>query len=99
MKNLIERLRQRLITVPRPGSKPFQPSPLGFYQSTTTGAAHKPGDPAGVFSILNYGCGPQMMQEHVYAVDPLCEEAAKALELLTGDIDALHEAICAEHDR
>lgn len=78
---LCSQLRERLITVPKPGSKPFTPTP-NFWQTMTIGGVHKPGDSAGCLGLLNFGFGPHQMQEHIYAVDPLCEEAAQALEAL-----------------
>lgn len=93
MKSLVERLRDRLITVPKPGSEPFKPSPL-FYWNVTIGGEHKAGDSAGYqsifYGIAGYGDGGGYLQEHIYVVDPLCEEAAKAIEQLETDVDTLN---------
>jgi hypothetical protein len=84
---LTQRLRSRLITVPKPGMKPFKPT-YPMYQSMNIGAEHKPGDFAG-YSSYNPTVGAcaaghdpnnWMMLEMVYAVDPLCEEAARKIE-------------------
>lgn len=98
--NLVSRLRQRLITVPKPGTQPFDMSAAGYFQMGSVGGTHKPGDSAGVLSVFNtWGGGGNKLQEHIFAVDPLCEEAAQALERtsvetaapLDGAIEALRD--------
>lgn len=81
--NLVSRLRQRLITVPKPDSKPFDMPAAGYFQMGSVGGTHKPGDSAGVLSIFSTCAnGGNKLQEHIYAVDPLCEEAATEIERL-----------------
>jgi hypothetical protein len=53
------------------------------------GGDHKAGDSAGLRSV---GIGGQV-QEHIYAVDPLCEEAAQALE---GRVPVVNEQLVRE---
>lgn len=86
-KTLVQRLRSRLVIVPKPGAKPFRPT-YPIMGTSTIGGEHKPGDPAG-YSTINPSVGAcaagydpsnWMMLEMVYAVDPLCEEAAAALD-------------------
>lgn len=97
---LVERLRQRLITVWKPGSKPFRPIYPIIY-TTSVGGVHKPGDPAGYGSFnptanacaAGHDPNSWMMYEMVYAVDPLCEEAAKEIETLAAALDSVITAI------
>lgn len=98
MRSLIERLRERLVTVPKPGSKPFKPTQQMILYSTG-GGEHKPGDPAGYsnFNPTANACAAGhdstywMALEMVYAVDPLCEEAAQALEKWAQTVEKLEQ--------
>lgn len=84
--NLISRLRQRLVVVPKPGTKP---RPIQFQESYTLMLCgeHKAGDDAG----LRHTPGG-WVQESVFAVDPLCEEAAQALEHQPLETSCVHPA-------
>lgn len=95
MKSLPERLRERLITVWKPGSKPFKPVYPIIY-TTSVGGNHKAGDPAGYMGFnptvgacaAGYDSSACLMQEMIYAVDPLCEEAAKEIEKLQNVVNS-----------
>lgn len=95
MKSLPERLRERLITVWKPGSKPFKPVYPVIY-TTHVGGEHKAGDPAGYGSFnptagacaAGHDPNSWMMYEMIYAVDPLCEEAAKEIEKLQNAVNS-----------
>lgn len=88
---LVARLKARLKTIPKPGSKPFDPPP-NFAYTTMMGGEHKPGDPAGYASVnVNLtGCSTASsvfkMQEMVYAAEPLSWEAAAAIEQLQAEL-------------
>jgi hypothetical protein len=82
-KDVAQRLRERLVTVPKPDTKPFDVPATGYFQMGSVGGTHKPGDSAGVLSIFTTFAGSgNKMQEHIYAVDPLCEEGAEEIERL-----------------
>lgn len=87
MTDLIARLRQRrLITVPKPGTEPRVSYP-GETFTCWTGGEHQPGDDAGMqflpnYSVQGFANQPMRVQEHIYAVEPLCEEAAQEIERL-----------------
>jgi hypothetical protein len=82
---LIERLRNKLVVVPKPGTERRSLQP---HENITFwfGGEHKAGDSAGLRSV---GIGGQV-QEHVYAVDPLCEEAAQTLEGVAPQMEVAH---------
>lgn len=86
--DIVTSLRGRLITVPKPGTDPFVP-PQPFWITVDTAQDHKPGDDAGLQYLPSIftGCAasappPMRVQEHIYVVDPLCEEAAREIERL-----------------
>lgn len=98
MSELADRLLTRLVTVPKPGTKPFTPSSNWCHVMTAGGNNPPPkaGDSAGYSSInlnltgaANHGPSQFGMQEMVYAHEPLCKEAADRLRELE---DALHMA-------
>lgn len=83
---LLKRLRARLITVPKPGTEPRVLYP-GETFTCWTGREHQPGDDAGEqflpnYSVQGFANQPMRVQPHVYAVEPLCEEAAQEIERL-----------------
>jgi hypothetical protein len=85
MSDLTDRLRARLITVPKPGTEPFTPQgPITMWISWE----HKAGDDAGLAylpEITTPFPRPARVQEHIYVVEPLCAEAAAEIERLTGE--------------
>ena len=108
--DLVARLRERLITVPKPGSKPFE----WVYPISHTiipGEKHKPGDSAGVnmvnvnITVASSVPSKFMAQEFIYAPSPLDWEAAAELERLRAALErisgyALHQppvGLTAEH--
>lgn len=88
--NIIERLRARLIAVPKPGTKPRQ-TEWGESITIQVGGEHKAGDDAGLCTLPQFTtvAAPPLVQEHVYAVEPLCEEAAQAVERYAAVLRAL----------
>lgn len=85
--NLVERLRERLITVPKPGSRPFEPTyPISY--TYVTGEKHKPGDSAGVqmvnvnLTAASFVPSHFVAQEFVYAPSKLEWDAAAEIERL-----------------
>lgn len=83
-KDLVLRLRERLITVPKPGTEP-RVMATGEWLSCSVGGEHKAGDDAGEQMLSNYyglQNQPARVQQHVYEVEPLCEEAAQEIERL-----------------
>lgn len=85
MSDLVERLRARLVTVPKPGTKPF--APTGSVPMVIGGGPYKPGDDAGLQGVHDYTAPrgmtqPWRVQAHVYAGEPLAYEAADELERL-----------------
>ena len=93
---LIERLRARLITVPKPGTTPWETNyPITL--TSSIGGDHKAGDDAGMQQVASVhffgGANKPKLQEHIYAVEPLCEEAAEEIERLTRERDELAAAM------
>ena len=82
----IKLLRERLITIQKPGAKPYD-FPQGGVIYSEVGGEHKPGDSAGYqCSSLQCGIGgPSMLKmvEHIYAEEPLAWRAAELLEELS----------------
>lgn len=91
MSDIVTRLRERIELVPKPGTEPYLP---GFGEGpviTNASPSSKPGEDAGIFWLE----GPylnQKLQMHIWAVDPLCEEAAKEIERLTEELRIQDEA-------
>jgi hypothetical protein len=84
MKDIVERLRERLITIPKPGTQPFKPG-VGGIEMTVGGGPHKPGDDAGLNTAPLSFIRPTSdwyVQQFVYAIEPLCAEAADEIERL-----------------
>lgn len=76
--DLIDRLLQQLITVPRPDSRPRPKEPCEYITITLAQFGdHKPGDSAGLRSIDFH-----QVQEFVYAIEPVCLEAANEIRRL-----------------
>jgi hypothetical protein len=102
MSPLLDRLRARLITVPKPGTEPFKPGPSGITMFCDSGVPHKAGDDAGLQTVSELwrgSYGEWRVQEHVYAVEPLCAEAAAEIERRDAEIERLRaglEKILAE---
>ena len=92
------RLRGRLVTVPKPDSKPFEPTYPVVLSNFTSGSP-KPGDSAGFHTInVNIAaCAAAgsrfMMQAMVYDIDPMCREAANVIESLRNDVERLTEML------
>ena len=85
--NLVERLRSRLVTVPKPGTEPRVMAP-NEWMSMTVGGEHKAGDDAGEIMLPNfYGAAANRKQQHIYVVEPLCKEAAAEIERLRGELE------------
>lgn len=80
--NLIVRLRERLVAMPKPGSVPFQPGGAGI-TTTLGGGPHKVGDSAGLQSVSH---GPWMVAEHVWVGEPLAYEAADRIAELEREL-------------
>lgn len=87
VRTLVERLRARLITIPKPGTEPRVISPNEF-MTMTVGGEHHVGEDAGEIMLPNvYGAVAPRKQQHIYAVEPLCGEAADEIELLQQDAE------------
>ena len=88
---LVERLRERLITIRKPGAIPFDPPP-NWWHTCEVGGEHKAGDSAGYasvnMSLTAASCMPSVfkMVEVVYAEEPLASEAAAAIESLSAEL-------------
>lgn len=80
MKDIVERLRERTISIPKPGTKPFQPH--GPITTTIGGPPKKPGEDLGVSSVYSPIPNQWLVQEHICAIEPLCAEAADEIERL-----------------
>jgi hypothetical protein len=83
MKGIVERLRARLITIPKPGTQPFKP--VGSIEMTCGGGPFKAGDDAGLRTVplsFAHPSSESWVQQHVYAVEPICAEAADEIESL-----------------
>ena len=101
MKDIVERLRARVIIVAKPGTKPFKPD--GPIEMTFGGGPFKAGDDAGIQSVAasyNFPSSQWWVQEHIYAVEPLCAEAADEIERLraNGPYLTIQEGECPELD-
>jgi hypothetical protein len=98
MNTLTERLRARLITIPKPGSEPFTPGPSGI--TCWIGGTHVAGDDAGLQYLFQYSTfgppPPHKVQAHIYAIEPLCAEAADEIERLHEEIKRLTKALVDE---
>lgn len=99
MKDIVERLRERLIQVRKPGAVPFDMPQGGLSRTWTPGEVHKVGDSAGHASVnmnLTGACGnaPSVfkMVEMVYAEAPLEWEAAAEIERLRESVNELRSA-------
>lgn len=95
--DLLSRLRARLVAVPKPGTEPREIR-YGEWFTFSTGGKYKAGEDAGEQSLpsvsMYTGHNPPMrVQQHVYVVEPLCEEAAKEIERLTLEREQLREAL------
>lgn len=99
------KLRSRLTTIPKPGVKPFKPM-YPIVSTVMIGGDHQPGDDAG-WSSINPNIGGAagittdftafLLQPMVYAIEPLCEEAATAIEQLRGALKLAAEMLEAWH--
>lgn len=87
MKDIVERLRERLIVVPKPGTVPRDAMPNEWI-TCTIGGEYKDGDDAGLQYVQGSVMLPQpanfvaRLQLHIYAIEPLCREAANEIERL-----------------
>lgn len=95
MSSLIERLRARLVPVPKPGTEPR----FVRYGDTMRGLIcffPKIGDDAGECQLggnLAAGASGFMVQPHVWATEPLCEESALAIEELKSVLREIGERV------
>jgi len=96
MVDIVERLRERLTTAPKPGTEPFMPFPGWTYYLNVGGSQPKAGDDAGcqLATVFEEADGRQV-QEMVYAPEPLCFEAASEIVRLRRALEEARATILA----
>ena len=98
MTHIVERLRARLIFVPKPGTE-WRDTLANEWIDFTIGGEHKAGDDAGLqYQTSMHFAGLQSkpkVRPHIYAVEPLCAEAADRIDALEARVARLEGALRA----
>ena len=96
MTDIVDRLQERLTVAPKPGTKPFVPSPGWTYCLNVGGPTPRAGDDAG-YQLAPYCQEPdnRQLQAMIYAPEPLSSEAASEIMRLRSALDQARATILA----